>query len=73
MKALRRIVTMFLYYAENQAARQVPMKMHDWIDKLDSFLHFNQYAVLKDTGDVTPETAKQLAENAYQQFKMQYH
>jgi hypothetical protein len=70
MKTLRRIVTMYLYYAENQAVRQVPMQMQDWINKLDGFLQFNEYAVLKDTGDVSPETAKKLAEDAYQQFKM---
>ncbi|AXY78078.1 cell filamentation protein Fic [Paraflavitalea soli] len=69
MKALRRIVTMYLYYAENQAARQIPMKMQDWIDKLDSFLQFNEYKVLKDTGAITPEAAKQLAEDEYQQYK----
>lgn len=40
IKELERIVSMYLDYAENQAARQIPMKMADWIQKLDAFLQF---------------------------------
>lgn len=32
IKELDRIVTMYLDYAENQAAKQRPMKMKDWIE-----------------------------------------
>jgi hypothetical protein len=38
IKELERIVSMYLDYAENQAARQIPMKMADWVAKLDAFL-----------------------------------
>jgi hypothetical protein len=38
IKALERIVTMYLDYAENQAARRIPMRMQDWAAKLDAFL-----------------------------------
>ena len=31
IKELERIVTMYLDYAENQAARQIPMRMADWV------------------------------------------
>ena len=41
IKSLERIVSMSLDYAENQAARQIPMKMEDWIIRLDAFLQFN--------------------------------
>jgi hypothetical protein len=34
---LNRVVTMYLDYAENQAARQIPMRMKDWVEKLDAF------------------------------------
>ena len=51
-KNLERIVSMYLDYAENQAARQIPMKMTDWIQKLDAFLQFNEYQVLKDAGKI---------------------
>jgi len=43
IKELERIVTMYLDYAENQAMRQIPMKMADWVQKLDAFLQFNEY------------------------------
>src|SRR5690606_16751755 len=38
LRELNRIVSMYLDYAENQAARQQPMSMKDWADKLDAFL-----------------------------------
>jgi hypothetical protein len=31
IKELERVVSMYLDYAENQAARQIPMKMADWV------------------------------------------
>ena len=34
---LERIVTMYLDYAENQAARQIPMKMADWVERLKKY------------------------------------
>lgn len=34
IKALERVVSMYLDFAENQAARQIPMKMADWVNKL---------------------------------------
>ena len=62
IKELERIVTMYLDYAENQAARQIPMRMADWVAKLDAFLKFNEYEVLTGAGRVSAEVAKQLAE-----------
>ncbi len=60
IKELERLVTMYLDYAENQAVRQIPMKMADWILKLNAFLQFNEYQILKDAGKVKHEVAKQL-------------
>jgi len=71
IKELERIVSMYLDYAENQAARQIPMKMADWIAKLDAFLKFNEYEVLSDAGSVSAEVAKQLAEEHYAVFRVQ--
>lgn len=68
LKALERIVTMYLDYAENQASRQIPMKMQDWVTKLDAFLGFNEYEILKDAGKISAEVAKKLAEQEYQKF-----
>jgi len=70
IKELERIVSMFLDYAENQAARQIPMKMQDWVQKLDGFLQFNEYEILHDAGKVTHELAKQLAEEEFARFRI---
>lgn len=71
IRALERIVTMYLDYAENQASRRVPMKMQDWVQKLDAFLQFNEYDILHDAGKITHELAKKLAEEEYQRFRVE--
>lgn len=68
IKALERIVTMYLDFAELQAERQIPMKMKDWIGKLDGFLQFNDYEVLQDAGKISAALAKKLAEEEYEKF-----
>ena len=70
LSSLNRIVTMYLDYAENQAERQIAMKMKDWISKLDAFLKFNDYDILKDAGKVSAAVAKQLAEVEYKKFRV---
>ena len=67
---LERIVSMYLDYAENQAARQIPMKMADWVTKLDAFLQFNEYEVLSSAGKVSAEVAKRLADERYEEFRV---
>lgn len=70
IKELERIVSMYLDYAENQAARQIPMKMAEWVGKLDAFLQFNEYEVLANAGKVSAEVAKRLAEEQYEAFRV---
>jgi hypothetical protein len=70
IKELERIVSMYLDYAENQAARQIPMKMAEWVAKLDAFLQFNEYDVLANAGKVSAEVAKRLAEEQYDKFRV---
>ena len=70
VEALNRIVVMYLDYAENQAARQISMKMADWVAKLDAFLKFNEYDVLTNAGKVSHEVAKELAEQQYESFRV---
>ena len=67
---LNRIVTMYLDYAENQAARQIPMTMKDWVEKLDAFLQFNDYSVLKNAGVISAEIAKELATKEFEKFRV---
>jgi hypothetical protein len=67
---LHRIVSMYLDYAENQARRKIPMSMKDWAHRLDGFLQFNEYAVLKDAGRISAEIAKKLAEQQFDQYRI---
>jgi hypothetical protein len=70
IKELERVVTMYLDYAENQAARGIPMKMKDWVEKIDGFLQFNEYKNLRDAGNVSHEVAKKIAESEYERFRV---
>jgi hypothetical protein len=70
IKELERVVTMYLDFAELQASRQIPMKMGDWISRLDAFLQFNEYQILKDAGKVSHEVAIKLAEKEYDKFRV---
>jgi hypothetical protein len=68
MKSLNRIVTMYLDYAEDQAERNQPMYMKDWIDKLNAFLQFNGREILENAGKVSKEVAEKLAVQEYEKF-----
>jgi len=70
LKNLNRIVTMYLDYAELQAERQIPMKMKDWVERLDAFLQFNQFDILNNPGKVSAEVAKELAEREYEKYRV---
>jgi len=66
---LNRIVTMYLDYAELQAARNIPMYMKDWIEKLNAFLKFSEYEILTNAGSISREVALALAHKEYDIFK----
>jgi len=70
LSGLNRIVTMYLDYAENMAARQIPMTMEDWVKRLDAFLEFNEYAILKDAGTMSKAVSDKLAETQYEKFRV---
>jgi hypothetical protein len=70
IKDLERIVSMYLDYAELQATRQIPMKMADWVERLNAFLDFNGFEVLNNPGKVSAEVAKKLAEEHYEKFRV---
>ena len=67
---LNSLVNMYLDYAELQAKRNKLMKMNDWIEKLDSFLKFNEYDLLKDAGTIRADVAKKFAEKEYDKFRV---
>lgn len=69
LKALNRIVNMYLDYAEDQAERGNVMYMRDWKEKLELFLQFNGREVLKDSGRISHEIAPKLANEEYEKYK----
>lgn len=68
LSALNNLVEQYLVFAEGQAMRRVPMNMQDWIKKLDGFLSLNDREVLTHAGKISHKLAKQIAEQAYDQF-----
>lgn len=71
IEELNRVVSMYLDFAENQARRQIAMKMNDWTERLDAFLAFNGYEVLEHKGKVQAKVAQKLAEKQYSTFRVQ--
>jgi hypothetical protein len=67
---LNRIVSMYLDYAEFQAARGKIMTMQDWAEKLNAFLSFNEQEILEGFGKVSAEVAKVLAEEEYEKYRV---
>jgi len=57
---LNRIVSMYLDFAENIVQRQQVMRMEDWAKRLNDFLQFNEYDLLKHAGKVTAELARKI-------------
>lgn len=70
IKALERIVTMYLDYAEDQAIRRFPMTMKDWATKLNAFLQFNERELLDHAGQVSQEVAKAFAESEFEKYRI---
>jgi len=46
------------------------MTMANWAKRLDAFLLFNEFDILKDAGKVSTMVAKQLAEAEYEKFRV---
>lgn len=67
---LNSIVVMYLDFAELQAKRNRLMKMKDWVEKLDSFLKFNEYDILNDAGKVKKAVADKFAQEIYDKFRI---
>jgi hypothetical protein len=70
IKELNHIVNMYLDYAQMQASKKRLMMMQDWVSKLDAFLSFNEMDTLKDSGKISTEIAKALAEHEYEKYRV---
>jgi hypothetical protein len=67
---LNRIVSAYLDLAENNAKRQLLMKMDDWTDFMDNFLKLSNYPILLDNGKITQMEAKLKAEMEFEKFRI---
>ncbi|EET78695.1 putative virulence protein, RhuM family [Campylobacter showae] len=69
LNKLNRLTGMLLDYAENQAEQGIVIQMKDWDIKVDDFLIFNGYEILKGFGKFSADNAKAKAELEYTKFK----
>lgn len=69
LNKLNRLTGMLLDYVETQAEQGVLITMSDWDLKLDGFLTFNGYEILKGFGKFSADNAKAKAELEYAKFK----
>jgi hypothetical protein len=68
IKALNRIVTMWLDFAEDQALRRKQIFLQDWHNKLDQFLAFNDRNVLQSTGQISKKSADTKAKKVFDDY-----
>jgi hypothetical protein len=71
LAALNNLAEQYLVFATGQAMRRVPMRMADWISKLDSFLTINDRDILTHAGRISHELALSYAEQQYDAFHRQ--
>lgn len=69
LKQLNLIVSMYLDFAELQAANGRLMKMHDWIQKLDDFLKISEKELLTNAGKITNKKAIEKAKMEYEKYR----
>jgi hypothetical protein len=68
---LNRIVGLFLDFGELRARQRKTLRMDDWRGFVDSFLEFNESAVLKGAGSISRERMVQIAHQRYEEFDSQ--
>ena len=69
LQIMRLIVSQFLDYAELQALEERPMRMQDWIDRLDYQLKSIERPVLDGSGSVSHEKAVEKAEKEFEEYR----
>jgi hypothetical protein len=69
IKTLGLLVEQYLAFAESMAQAQIPMRMNDWIERLDSILQMNRKDILTHAGKISHELAVKKAELEYDKFR----
>ena len=70
MQSMGRIVGAYLDLAEDMAARQIPMTMEDWAERLDELLKLNRRNLLQDAGTISAKIAKAHAESEFEKYRV---
>ena len=66
---LNLLVSQYLDFAEIQALQQVPMRMQDWIEKLDELMKLSGRQLLVGKGNISHEEAKQKAVSEFEKYR----
>ncbi|MDP3041718.1 MAG: virulence RhuM family protein [Candidatus Omnitrophota bacterium] len=69
LNQLNLIVSMYLDFAELQAANGRSMKMANWIVKLDEFLKLSERELLANAGNISAEEAAQKAQEEFGKYR----
>ncbi len=67
---LNRLVELYLNFAELQAERNIPIKMNEWSEILDSFLKINRYEILNNSGKISHQKALEKSAEEYKKFRI---
>ena len=66
---LNLLVSQYLDFAEIQALQQIPMRMAEWIEKLDSLMTLSGRQLLVGKGNISHEEAKQKAITEFEKYR----
>ena len=69
LEILNLLVSQYFDFAETQAKRRRPMKMADWVERLDLIITLDGDEVLGHKGQVSMATAEAYAEGEYGEWK----
>lgn len=69
LNQLNLIVSMYLDFAELQATNGRLMKMADWAEKLDQFIHLSERGILTHAGTVSADDAAKKAEQEFNKYR----
>ena len=69
LNQLNLIVSLYIDFAELQAAGGRLMKMRDWINKLDEFLTISEKKLLHSAGTVSAKQAEERAADEYVKYR----
>ncbi|KAA6314132.1 hypothetical protein EZS27_035207 [termite gut metagenome] len=70
LESLGRIVNAYLDLAEDRAKKHIPMTMEDWAKRLDKFLEADDRDILQNSGKITAQMAKSIAESEFEQYRI---